>query len=145
GFNLHIIKTDKYKTNTFVWKMKSPINKTDLSHRALLPYVLQSNSKKFPTTTKLRSYLDDLYGANFYVDLAKKGEYHIITFTLEMANEKFLTDPTPLLRKGIEFLTEILRNPNCNANAFDAETVAKEKRTLKQRIESIYDDKMKYS
>ena len=24
GFTLHIVKTNKYKTNTLVWKMKAP-------------------------------------------------------------------------------------------------------------------------
>ncbi|WP_147532201.1 EF-P 5-aminopentanol modification-associated protein YfmF [Bacillus marasmi] len=145
GYNLHIVKTEKYKTNTFIWKMKAPLNKDEVTLRALLPYVLQSNSKKFPTTTALRSFLDDLYGASLYVDLSKKGEYHIISFSLEVANEKFLTDPTPLLRKAIEFFSEILTKPNASESAFDATTVESEKRTLKQRIQSVYDDKMRYS
>ncbi len=93
----------------------------------------------------LRSYLDDLYGASLYVDLAKKGEYHIISFSLEIANEKFLSDQTPLLRKAIEFISEMLKNPNADSGAFEKETVEKEKRTLKQRIQSLYDDKMRYS
>lgn len=145
GLTVHVVKTEKYKTNTLVFKMKAPISGEEISLRALLPYVLQSNSKKFPTTAKLRSYLDDLYGANFFVDLAKKGEYHIISFTLEIANEKFLTEQIPLLKKGMEFLAEILTNPNVQNGAFDKETVEKEKRTLKQRIQSIYDDKIKYA
>lgn len=145
GYNLHIVKTEKYKTNTFIWKMKAPLNKDEVTLRALLPYVLQSNSKKFPSTTALRSYLDDLYGASLYVDLSKKGEYHIISFSLEVANEKFLSDPTPLLRKAIEFFAEILTNPNVSSSGFDSTTIDAEKRTLKQRIQSIYDDKMRYS
>lgn len=145
GYKLHVVKTEKYKTNTFVWKMKSPLNREDVTLRALLPYVLQSNSKAYPSSTELRTYLDELYGASLYVDLAKKGEYHVISFSMEIANEKFLSDQTPLLRKALEFLSEILTNPNVNNNAFDKETVEKEKRTLKQRIQSIYDDKMKYS
>lgn len=145
GYNLHIVKTEKYKTNTFIWKMKAPLNKDEVTLRALLPYVLQSNSKKFPSTTALRSYLDDLYGASLYVDLSKKGEYHIISFSLEVANEKFLSDPTPLLRKAIEFFAEILTNPNVSGSGFDSTTIDAEKRTLKQRIQSIYDDKMRYS
>lgn len=145
GFKLHLIKTEKYKTNTFVWKMKAPLNKEDVTKRALLPYVLQSNSKAYPSTASLRSYLDELYGATFYVDLAKKGEYHIITFSMEIANEKFLSDQTPLLKKALQFLTEILTNPNIAEQAFDKETMEKEKRTLKQRIQSVYDDKMKYA
>ncbi|MGG0718767.1 pitrilysin family protein [Robertmurraya massiliosenegalensis] len=145
GYNLHIVKTEKYKTNTLVWKMKAPLSKDDVTLRALLPYVLQSNSKTYPTSTELRAYLDELYGASFYVDLAKKGDYHVISFALEMANEKFLSDKTPLLKIGLEFLSEILLNPNVTNEAFEQETVEKEKRTHKQRIQSSYDDKMKYS
>ncbi|RLQ95680.1 EF-P 5-aminopentanol modification-associated protein YfmF [Falsibacillus albus] len=145
GYHLHVIKTEKYKTNTFVWKMKAPLTEEDVTLRALLPQVMQSSTKDYSTTTELRSYLDELYGASFYVDLAKKGEYHIISFTLEIANEKFLKDQTPLLRKGMEFLASVISNPNVEDNTFHHETVEKEKRTLRQRIQSVYDDKMRYS
>ncbi|WML52056.1 pitrilysin family protein [Neobacillus sp. PS3-12] len=145
GFKLHVIKTEKYKTNTFVWKMKAPLNKENVTLRALLPQVLQSSTKKYSSTTLLRSYLDDLYGATFFVDLGKKGENHVMSFSIEIANEKFLNDPSPLLQKGFEFLAEVLMNPNTNGNSFDSQTVDKEKRTLKQRIQSVYDDKMRYS
>ncbi|NWQ44181.1 insulinase family protein [Bacillus sp. EB106-08-02-XG196] len=145
GYKLHVIETDKYKTNTFVWKMKAPLTKENVTKRALLPQVLQSSSADYPTTTALRSYLDELYGATLFIDLAKKGEYHIISFTLEIANEKFLSDSTPLLKKGFELLSEVLTKPNVSGAAFDQDTVNKEKRSLKQRIQSVYDDKMRYS
>jgi predicted Zn-dependent peptidase len=145
GFALHLIKTDKYKTNTIVWKMKAPLKRENVTFRALLPHVLQSNSQKYPTTTALRSYLDELYGMTLYVDLAKKGEYQIMSFVVEVANEKFLSDQTPLLQKAMEFLAEILLNPKIQGNSFDSVTVEKEKKTLKQRIQSVFDDKMRYS
>lgn len=145
GYKLHVIETDKYKTNTFIWKMKAPLQQEDVTKRALLPHVLQSSSAKFPSTTALRSYLDELYGATLFVDLSKKGENHVISFTIEIANEKFLSDPSPLLKKGFELLAEILTKPNASDKAFDSETMEKEKRTLKQRIQSVYDDKMRYS
>ncbi|MDZ5473412.1 pitrilysin family protein [Bacillus sp. 31A1R] len=145
GYKLHIVKTEKYKTNTIVWKMKAPLSKEDVTQRALLPYVLQSSTKNYPTTTKLRSYLDDLYGASMFIDLSKKGEYHVISISIEIANEKFLSDPTPLLKKGLELLSEIVTNPNSDGSSFESETVTKEKRALAQRIQSVFDDKMKYS
>ncbi|WP_057763267.1 EF-P 5-aminopentanol modification-associated protein YfmF [Cytobacillus praedii] len=145
GYKVHIVKTEKYKTNTIVWKMKAPLKKEDVTLRALLPYVLQSSSEEFPTTGKLRSYLDELYGGSLFVDLAKKGEFHIISLSMEVANEKFLSDPTPLLKKAIEFLAGLLMRPNVREGAFHKETVENEKRTLKQRIQSVYDDKMRYS
>ncbi|MDQ0270159.1 EF-P 5-aminopentanol modification-associated protein YfmF [Cytobacillus purgationiresistens] len=145
GFKLHMIKTDKFKTNTLVWKMKAPLQKETVTVRSLLPHVLQSNSADHPTTAKLRSYLDELYGAALYVDLAKKGEYHVITISLDIANEKFLSDQTPLLKKAFELLAEIVTKPNVSDNGFDQTTVNKEKRTLKQRIQSVNDDKMRYA
>lgn len=145
GYDLHIVKTGKFKTNTLIWKMKAPLQKEDATVRALLPYVLQSSSSRFPATGILRSHLDDLYGASLYVDLAKKGEYHVVTFSMDIANEKFLSDPAPLLRKAFEFLAEILLKPNAQDGKFNEETVRQEKRTQKQRIQSVFDDKMRYS
>ncbi len=145
GYKLHIVKTAKFKTNTIVWKMKTPLTSENVTKRALLPYVLQSSSKAYESTSKLRSYLDELYGANLYVDVSKKGEYQVISFSLEIANEKFLSDPEPLLKKGMELIAEILVNPLAENEAFDKDTVEKEKRTLKQRIQAVYDDKMRYS
>ncbi|TKH03059.1 insulinase family protein [Peribacillus simplex] len=145
GYKLHVVRTDKYKTNTLVLKMKAPLTKEDVTYRALLPYVLQSNTNKYPTTPELRSYLDDLYGAGFYVDVAKKGEYQIISFTIDIVNEKFLSDSTPLLEKAFGLLSEVIFNPKKNGEAFDTKTVSNEIRSLKQRIQSISDDKMRYS
>lgn len=145
GYTLHVVPTDKYKTNTLVWKMKAPLQAENVTKRALLPYVLQSNSKSYPTTAKLRAYLDELYGASLFVDVAKKGEYHIISFTIEVANEKFLKDQTPLLQKAFELLANILTKPNVTANRFEQTTVNNEKRTLKQRIQSLNDDKIRYA
>lgn len=145
GYKLHLVETDQYKTTTIVWKMKAPLTKEDVTKRALLPQVLQSSCAKYPSTALLRSYLDELYGATFFVDLAKKGEYHVMSFSIEIVNEKFLSDPSPLVKKGFEFLAGVLTQPHVNGNAFDQNTVEKEKRTLKQRIQSVYDDKMRYS
>ncbi|MFS0863900.1 EF-P 5-aminopentanol modification-associated protein YfmF [Fredinandcohnia sp. 179-A 10B2 NHS] len=145
GLTLHTIKTDKYKTNTIVFKMKAPLDEGYVTQRALLPYVLQSETKSYPSSTSLRTYLDELYGASLHVDLAKKGEYHIITFSLEIANELFLKDHTPLLDKAISLLGEMILSPNLENGGFKSTVVDKEKRSIKQRIQAVYDDKMRYS
>jgi predicted Zn-dependent peptidase len=145
GLSLHTVSTSKFKTNTIVLKLLAPLNEQDVTYRALLPYVLQRGTKSFPTSTSLRQHLDELYGATLHVDLAKKGENHIISFRMELANEKFLSNPAPLLEKGIKLLSEILLDPVVDGEAFKEEIVTQEKRTLKQRIQSVYDDKMRYS
>lgn len=145
GYTLHIVKTDKYKTNNLVMKMKAPLDQETVTLRGLLPHVMQSSTKTYPNTTKLRTYLDELYGASFFTDLAKKGEYHIVSFSVEIANEKFLKDSEPLLEKGLEFLSDVILNPNIEDDQFDESTVEKEKRNQKVRIQAVYDDKMRYA
>jgi len=145
GLNVHIIHTDKYKTNTLVLKMKAPLTRGTVTQRALLPYVLQSGTKSYPSTSSLRSYLDELYGASLNVDLTKKGESHIITIRIDIANEKFLRDATPLLKKAIELLSEIVHEPATENHMFLSKIVEQEKRALKQRIQAACDDKMRYA
>ncbi|WP_100330970.1 EF-P 5-aminopentanol modification-associated protein YfmF [Bacillus xiapuensis] len=145
GYTLHIIQTDKYKTNTLVWKMKAPLEKETVTMRALLPYVLQSGSEAYPASTALRAHLDDLYGANFFVDVAKKGDYHIMSFSVEVANERFLKDKEPLLKQAMDFFHEVLCKPLAKDGSFDEAIVAGEKRNLKHRIQAVYDDKMRFA
>ena len=145
GLKLHIVQTDKFKTNTIVLKLKAPLDEKDVTLRSLLAHVLQNGTESFPTSTKLRSHLDNLYGATLNVDLSKKGEDHIITYRMDVANEKYLSDNTPLLKDAISLLAEMLLKPALENNAFPNNTVEKEKRALKQRIQSVFDDKMRYS
>jgi len=145
GISLHTVTTSKFKTITIVLKLLAPLNEKDVTYRAILPYVLQRGTQNFPTSTRLRQHLDELYGATLNVDLSKKGEHHIISFRMEVANEKFLSDSTPLLEKALKLLADILLNPVIEGGAFQEDYVTQEKRTLKQRIQSVYDDKMRYS
>ncbi|RBW69905.1 EF-P 5-aminopentanol modification-associated protein YfmF [Bacillus taeanensis] len=145
AYRLHTIPTSKFKTNTIIIQLNQSIQQEDVTKRALLPYVLQSGTEDLPSTKQIRSRLDGLYGATLNVDLNKKGENHIITIRMDIANEQFLSDQTPLFEQALTLLSNILLRPNQKDSAFDEQTVEKEKRTLKQRIQSVYDDKMRYA
>ncbi|MDM5198930.1 pitrilysin family protein [Fictibacillus enclensis] len=145
GMTLHTIETTKYKTTSLILQIKSPITEEEVTKRALLPYVLQSGTERYPSSKELRGALDGLYGATLGVDLSKKGEYQIITLRMDVANEKFLSDNTPLLDRAFELLSQVLLKPAKQGEGFLPRIVQKEKRSLKQQIESIYDDKMRYA
>ncbi|ASS88513.1 peptidase M16 [Geobacillus lituanicus] len=142
---VHTISTDKYKTNTLVWKMKAPLAKETVTLRALLPYVLQSGTADYPSVKALRTYLDELYGATLNVDLTKKGEHHIMTIRIDVANERFLPKQTPLLSKALQLLADLLLRPALDGGRFVEDIVVQEKRALRQRIQAVYDDKMRYA
>lgn len=145
GLTLHRIQTDKYKTTTVVMQFKAKLTKDTVTERALLPYVLQSGTAQYGSSKAVRTELEKLYGATLGVDLAKKGDFHIMTFRMDFANEKFLSEDDPLFKKALTLLADVVMNPKTGNSGFDSSIVEKEKRTMKQRIESIYDDKMRYS
>ncbi|WP_188205861.1 EF-P 5-aminopentanol modification-associated protein YfmF [Alkalibacillus aidingensis] len=142
---LHLIPTKKFKTNTISLKFSSPIERESVTERALIPFVLQKGSTKYPSERELRLKLDDLYGAKFSINSSKKGENHVITFTLDIPNEKFIQGEDELFQKGIEFLHEVATNPKHDGESFDPEIVNKEKETLENKIKSIIDEKMQYA
>ncbi|HET7615627.1 MAG TPA: insulinase family protein, partial [Bacillales bacterium] len=142
---LHTVKTDKYKTNMIVLKMKAPLEEENVTKRALIAYVLQKATEHSRSAKVLRRRLNDLYGASLSAQLSKKGDFHIITFKMEVANENYLSDPTPLLEKALRLLAEIVLKPKQVDGHFDPDIVKQEKRTLKQRIQSVRDDKMRYA
>ncbi|MCW8785706.1 MULTISPECIES: EF-P 5-aminopentanol modification-associated protein YfmF [Bacillus] len=145
GITAHIVKTEKFKTVSLTFKMLAPLTKELVTKRALFPHVLLRGTESRPKTADLRSYFDELYGTSVSADLTKKGERHVITFRLEIPNEKYLKDRTPLLEKGLQLLSELVFSPALENGAFLPLYVTQEKRTLKQRIQAVYDDKMRYS
>ncbi|MEG7941296.1 EF-P 5-aminopentanol modification-associated protein YfmF [Bacillus pacificus] len=145
GLRVHIIPTDKYKTNTFVFRLKAPLNEETVTERALLPYVLQSATEKLPSVIRLRQYLEELYGSSLAVDVSKKGEDHIISIYVDIANEVYLHDAPPLFEKALSMLSDIVLHPATEGNGFLPSIVESEKRALLQRIEATYDDKMRYA
>jgi predicted Zn-dependent peptidase len=145
GITLHTIPTKKYKTNTFVLRLKAPLQEETVSLRALLPYVLQSATQTLASTMEVRQYLEEMYGASLSVDVGKKGDYHVMSFYMDVVNEKYLQDKAPLLEKALALLSDILLQPLVVEGGFSTSIVENEKRSLIQRIQSVFDDKLRYA
>ncbi|TFB23150.1 insulinase family protein [Filobacillus milosensis] len=145
GYNLHLIETKKFKTNTVALKFARPLERENITSRALLPFVLQKGTHNYPSEKELRLKLDDLYGAKFSINSGKKGENHVITIVLDFPNENFIPDANQLMKQALEFLYEVAVNPKVENNAFDSNIVNKEKETLSNKIKSIVDEKMQFA
>lgn len=145
GLNLHFIQSDKYKTITLVAKLRAPLEKETITKRALLPYILKQGTKSYPTRSELQLKLDDLYGAVLSCIGSKKGENHVITVRLEVANEKFIPQESSIMNQAIRLFSEILFHPHVTENGFAETVFEREKSTLKQKISAVQDDKMSYA
>src|SRR5690625_6273011 len=143
--NVYYIKTEKFKTLYFVVKLKAPLHKDTITKRALLPYVLRKGTESYPSEVKLQRKLDDLYGATLSLDGAKKGDYHIISARLEIANDKYIKDEGSLVDDSLALLYELIYRSKFNENDFDKILFNRENKKLKISIESIMDYKMRYA
>lgn len=145
GINVHILPTSKFKTTTIVTMIEQPLSEETVTKAALLAMVMKRGTARFPETKKLREHLDFLYGAIFDVDVTKKGERQILQIYMEVPNEKYLSENTPLLEQAIQFVGDMLVRPCVENGSFLPKYVNQEKETLRKRIESLIDDKMKYA
>jgi len=145
GYTLHIVDHKKFKTIHFTAKFRSVLSRDTITKRALLPFVLQQGTAQYPTANEFRRALDNLYGATFSIDGTKKGEQHILTARMTLANQTYLSTDENILKRGLSFFSDTLFKPKQVDNQFDPKIVTKEKQTLKQKIASIADDKLHYA
>ncbi|TDQ39705.1 EF-P 5-aminopentanol modification-associated protein YfmF [Aureibacillus halotolerans] len=145
ALQVHVLSCTQFKTNTLYLKLHAPLDSDTVTKRALLAHVLESGTERFPSTKALRSELNRLYGASFNVDVSKKGDQHVITYRIDIANEKFLGANENLLEAAVTMLSDALLRPAKDGELFKEANVTKEKRALKQRLDAIVDDKMRYA
>ncbi len=145
GVHLHVLPTKKYKTIRIMLKFSAPLDKKTITKRAMLANLLETNSKKYPTQTALRSALSNMYGASFGTGVSKKGNTHILSISLNLVNEKYLSKGDNVLQEGIDFLKEIIFQPNVADGQFNDKTFKREKANLVDYYDSLFDDKQTYA
>lgn len=145
GMNVHILPTAKFKTTTIVTMIEQALSEEHVTKTALLAMVMKRATARFPETKRLRAHLDFLYGAIFDVDVMKKGERQVLQVYMEVPNEKYLSKDATLLEAAIQFVGDMLTRPLVENGAFLEKYVTQEKETLRKRMESLIDDKMKYA
>ncbi len=145
NIHVHVCSTEKFKTTTLAALIQQELAPATVTKTALLPSVLQRGTVTYPSTLDLKRRLDEMYGATLFGDVYKRGERHIIHLGMEIANEQYLKEKKSLLKEGLEFFSEILTRPFMENGGFKDSFVQAEKKNLKQKIESLQDDKIRYA
>ncbi|HFK1684863.1 TPA: M16 family metallopeptidase [Bacillus tropicus] len=145
GLQLHLCNTDKFKTISIMLMIKAPLQEDFTTARALIPYILNGGSINYPNRKLLKQKLDEMYGATLSTDVLKKGENQIIAFRMELPADKFLNVPNSLLKSSLDLLHEVVYSPLLENGVFNSAIVEQEKRSLKHRLASVYNEKMLYA
>jgi len=143
SYNLHMIKTDRFKTVNVQIILSDKIKKEDITKRNFLSDMLTYSSLKYPTKKDISIASQDLYAANVYSTSYRLGNYYNTDINLYFLNEKYSEEG--MTEKSIEFLSEIIFNPNVRDNKFDTSSFNVIKNNMRIQIESVKEDTRKYS
>jgi len=145
GINVHLIKTDNFKTDLMAVFLTTKLTRENVTKNAMIPMVLRKGSKNLENIEQINKHLEEMYGADFNCGVDKTGDNQVMKFYLETIDNEFLPTEEDLLSKGINTLLELTFNPKIENNAFDEEFINTEKEKLKIIIEGRKDSKAKYA
>lgn len=143
SFNLHMIKTNKFKTINMSLIFRDKIKKEDITIRNFLSDILIYSNNKYKKRNQIRQAAQDLYSIAVGSKTYRLGNYYNTEFSLNFLEEKYSEEG--MFEKSIEFLSDIIFNPNVDNNEFDSTSFDIIKENTKKKIESIKENTSKYS
>lgn len=145
NIRIHVLPTTRFKTFAISLYAGIPLSSETVTTTALTPFVLRRGTQAFPETIEFREQLERLYGAGFGFDIYKRGNYQIVTFRMDTINDSFVKSNESLLAKSFEFLGEVVTKPALEQGVFRSSYVTAEKETVRKKLESIINDKIRYA
>ena len=143
AYNLHIINTNKFKTITVEVNFREKIKKENITKRNILKEILLNTSNTFKNERELIKETENLYDLKLLSSNMRIGNYSNMSFKIRFLNEKY-TEKN-MNEYSISFLMDLLFNPDIKDNSFRKEIVNKAKNKIEKNINSIKDNKLKYT
>ena len=146
GISMHIINTDKFKTNLMAVFLTTKLTRENVTKNALIPMVLRQGSVGMRTQEEISKQMEELYGTIFDSGLDKTGDNQVIKLYMETINDKYIPKPSnKMIQTLVEKLLEISFKPYVEDGGFSEKYVEQEKNTLRKIIESKIDNKARYA
>lgn len=137
AYQLHVIKTDKFKTITVDISFRRKIKKEEITIRNLLKEMMVNASYNYPDEKSLIIETEKLYDLKLVSSSYRVGNDIILSFRCRFLNELYTEEC--MNDSSIKFLLDLVFNP-----LFDKE-LDKCKERLKKSILSLKDNKVKYA
>ena len=145
GINLHIIKTDRFKTDFVAAFLFTDLTREDVTKNALIPAVLRRGTSELPTMKEISISLENNYGSVFDASSDKIGDKQALQFYITAINNKYTFSNEDILSQNINELCDIILNPKLENGVFDNKYVEQEKETLRELIKSKINNKASYA
>ena len=143
SYNLHLIKTNKFKTITVRIAFRSPVVKEEITVRNILCDMFLQSSSKYPSKRELTIAAQDLYAADIQTYNSRLGNYNNLDIYLSVLHDRYTEEGN--FRKALDFLNEIVFHPDVLNQKFSLEKLEIVKTTAKSHLSSLKEDGASYS
>lgn len=139
--NVPIVKiyTEKFKTVVVSVYFRIPLTGDDVTTRSLLSRMMIKQTSAHPSNADLLDYLATHYGAHLTSNVVKKGSDHIVKFSIEFVNDKFIMEDMDMFGDITALLKDMLTTP-FNYDEADEAFFNREKRLMVNRLKSMRDN-----
>jgi len=141
AYNLHFIKTKKFKTITIDVDFYRKINKKEITKRNLLKMILLDSNNDYKSERELIIESENLYDIKISSSISRFGNFSNLSFQTKFLNEKYTEKG--MNKESIIFFLNLIFNPYVKEKSFV--NIEKQKNKLRQQILSVKDNKVKYS
>lgn len=143
GYNLHLIKTDKFKTITVKINFRRPIKKSEITIRNILCDMFTQSSGKYPSKRSLTIKAQDLYAADIRCSNSRYGNYINTSFCLNVLNDKYTEEGN--FKEALNFIHDLIFEPDIKDSSFNEEKLDIVKNACLNSLNSIKDNPSDYS
>ena len=143
SYQLHLVKTNKFKTITVRVAFRSPIVKEDITVRNVLCDMFLQSSSKYLSKRALTIEAQELYAADIQTYNSRLGNYNNLDIYLSVLHDRYTEEGN--FKKALEFLNEIIFHPDVSNQKFSQEKLDIVKSTMKSNLSSIKEDGASYS
>ena len=139
------IKNARFKTALVAVNFYLPLKRERVAEFALLPFILTTCGKDYPSFRKLNFKLSKLYGAELTASAEKIGDYQLLKMSVSVIGDKYALDGEILTQEASELLKSLIFEPKVEDNSFFIEDVEREKRKAIEHIKGEFSEKRIYA
>ena len=143
SYNLHIIKTDLFKTITVKVFFREEALKENITKRNFLSRIMMLSTNDYQSKVELTKALQNLYAAQVSATNRRLGNYLDTSFSLRVLHDKYTEEGN--FKKSLELLNSVILNPKVDNNSFNEKEFSIVYEEYKADLNTLIEDKMTYA
>ena len=141
--NVHLIKNKNFKKNIIKINFKRKTNRSEMTKLNFLTHLLLLSSKKYKTERIILNRAKELYDMSEEAFVNIYGNATILCFRFTFLKDEYTEKNNSL--QVLDFINEILFNPNVKNNKFDKKSFEIAKSEVIDEIKTYQENKNAYS